>query len=329
MNSHSPYQIQNGSVTLPSDGGSGSSGAAGLFQLSDGTGGFAATEGSVSATATIDADGFGTPGIIYTDGSRTAEFTPAFGFNFHGTDQAGFNNTDPGAVLAWSITNTGIILTDGFGAEIIFGVSGHAIFDETTGALDIGNPTGPAASAGDVNIAGDFKRNGVIISTGTGTVTQIVAGAGLSGGTITSAGTVSLGTIAASSLMGNAGTAGAVPGAITIDPSLSLNVGGTLALGAIASFGSGGTTAVAGAATLNSQNGVVTSEALVAATTYTLTLTNNKISGASSTVLVNLTNSAGLPVTLTSVTPGTNSVVIVVGMAALTGTVKIAFAAFN
>jgi hypothetical protein len=65
-------------------------------------------------------------------------------------------------------------------------------------------------------------------------VTQIVAGAGLAGGTITSTGTVSLATIAASSLMGNAAGSSAVPGAVAIGSGLSLSAGGTLtATGAI------------------------------------------------------------------------------------------------
>jgi hypothetical protein len=45
-------------------------------------------------------------------------------------------------------------------------------------------------------------------------------------------------------------------------------------------------TAVAGAATLNAQNGIVTSEALISANSYTLTLTNSVIL-AGSTLLVN------------------------------------------
>src|ERR1700681_1212503 len=80
------------------------------------------------------------------------------------------------------------------------------------------------------------------------------------------------------------------------------------ATGSIAAAqGSGSTTAVAGAATLNQGSGVVTSEALTAATTYTLTLTNSKIV-ATSTVLVTVFDSANLLVTLKSVTPGSGSV---------------------
>jgi hypothetical protein len=68
----------------------------------------------------------------------------------------------------------------------------------------------------------------VTLGAGAGTVTQVVAGAGLAGGTITATGTLSLGTIAASSLFGNAGTVAAVPGAVAIGSGLSLAAGGTL-----------------------------------------------------------------------------------------------------
>lgn len=90
----------------------------------------------------------------------------------------------------------------------------------------------------------------------------------------------------------------------------------------------GSATAVAGAATLDALAGTVTSEALVAQVTYTLVLTNSTIN-ANSTVLVTPTNSANLPVTLNSITKGAGTCTIVVGMAALTGTVQIAFAVFN
>ena len=93
-------------------------------------------------------------------------------------------------------------------------------------------------------------------------------------------------------------------------------------------FGTGAVTAVAGAATLNQCSGVITSEALVAQTTYTLTLTNSFIAS-TSTVLVNLTDSAGLGVVLVSTTPAAGQVTIAVSMASLTGTVKFAFAVFN
>ena len=90
----------------------------------------------------------------------------------------------------------------------------------------------------------------------------------------------------------------------------------------------GAVTAVAGAALLNTVSGTVTSEALTSATTYTLTLSDNLINSTSK-ILVNATDSAGQPVTLTSITPGSGTASIVVGMPALTGTVLITFAIQN
>jgi hypothetical protein len=96
--------------------------------------------------------------------------------------------------------------------------------------------------------------------------------------------------------------------------------------------GVGTATAVAGAATLNTQSGTVTSEALIAATAYTLTLTNNKIL-ATSIVLVNLTNSAGLAVALLTKVVGSGvtlgTVVISMSFASLTGTVVVDFVVMN
>lgn len=146
---------------------------------------------------------------------------------------------------------------------------------------------------------------------GEGTVTQVAtSGAGISGGPIDTAGTLTV--------QWNAGTVTALAGGAAV-------AGGTLtAQGA----GSGTQTAAAGAATLNKQNGVITSEALTGATTYTLTLSNTTILS-TSTVIVNATDSAGVGVSLTSVAVTNHQVVIAVAMVALTGTVKIAFAVMN
>jgi hypothetical protein len=99
------------------------------------------------------------------------------------------------------------------------------------------------------------------------------------------------------------------------------------------SIDNGVATAVAGAATLNKQAGVVTTEALVtaAAGIYTLTLTNNRIK-AGDMVLVSVaegTSTTGDP-TVRTVAPANGSVVIKVkntaAAAALNGTLKVAFA---
>lgn len=91
-------------------------------------------------------------------------------------------------------------------------------------------------------------------------------------------------------------------------------------------------TASAGAATLNTPSGVVTSESLVTAASgvYTLTLTNSCVA-ATDIVLVtvgNGTNSTGTPGVAT-VTPAAGSVVIAISNdstgAAFNGTLKIGF----
>lgn len=95
-------------------------------------------------------------------------------------------------------------------------------------------------------------------------------------------------------------------------------------------------TSAAGAATLNKKSGVVTSEALTTAAgaTWTLTLTNSKIS-ATSQVLVSIgngTNAGGSPA-LTTVTPGAGSAVIIVqnihATDAFNGTLKVTFAVLD
>jgi hypothetical protein len=61
-----------------------------------------------------------------------------------------------------------------------------------------------------------------------GGVNKVVAGSGLAGGTITSTGTISLGSIPAGELMGNAGASAAVPSGVAIGANLSLSASGTL-----------------------------------------------------------------------------------------------------
>jgi hypothetical protein len=99
----------------------------------------------------------------------------------------------------------------------------------------------------------------------------------------------------------------------------------------------GTVTASSGAATLNDEAGIVTTESLTTAQNaiYTLTLTNDKIE-ADSVVLVtvgNGTNTQGTPM-LGIVTPAAGSVVIKVinkhaSAEALNGTLKISFVVIN
>jgi hypothetical protein len=142
------------------------------------------------------------------------------------------------------------------------------------------------------------------------------------------------------------------PSVTTVTTSGAATVGTTLDVTGAATFGStvaatgkitGGSlaldtgtktaSATAGAATLNKDAGVITSEALTTAAgaTYTLTLTNSSVAAADQ-VFASVrygTASAGMPV-VTMVTPSSGAVEVIVqnihASAALDGTIKIAFA---
>lgn len=164
-------------------------------------------------------------------------------------------------------------------------------------------------AAGTVGIGKDFVYTPELGSSGAtgGTgATGPTGGTGPTGATGATGGTGSTGPTGQTGSTGSTGPTGATGGV----------------------SGHGAATAVAGAATLNQSSGVITSEALVAATSYTLTLTNSVVAS-TSTVVVTPYNSAGLAVFLVSITPGSGSVVVVVGMAALTGTVAIPFVVVN
>ena len=66
--------------------------------------------------------------------------------------------------------------------------------DPSTGNVKLGSGVGAYTLdvGGDVNVTGNFKVNGTNISTGTGTVTSVDSGTGLTGGPITTSGTLSI-----------------------------------------------------------------------------------------------------------------------------------------
>ena len=132
----------------------------------------------------------------------------------------------------------------------------------------------PAAIAVGANLT--LTPGGTLSATAVvGTTTTVVAGAGLSGGTISTTGTlavvvgsglaltggtVNLGTVAAATLLGNSATIGAVPTGVAVGAALSLN-SGTINLASIAAatlLGNGGTVnAVPSAITLGAGLSVV------------------------------------------------------------------------
>jgi hypothetical protein len=87
-------------------------------------------------------------------------------------------------------------------------------------------------------------------------------------------------------------------------------------------------TAVSGGATLNATAGLVTSESLAGASTYTLTLINSSV--VSTSVLLVTLYTGSTVVNLTNIAPSNGSVTITLGFASsFTGTVKIAFVVSN
>lgn len=76
--------------------------------------------------------------------------------------------------------------------------------------------------------SGDGRwHNASLISLGYGTVTSIIAGAGLSGGTITASGTISLAPVASQTLFANTTGAAAVPAAVSLTVALDALAGST------------------------------------------------------------------------------------------------------
>jgi hypothetical protein len=100
----------------------------------------------------------------------------------------------------------------------------------------LANAAGTSAVPAAVPIGGGLSFNSGTLTSPSGTVTSVTAGTGLAGGAITNAGTVSLATRTAGTLMGNPGTAAATPSDITIGAGVTLSTGGTLS-----ATGSGGT----------------------------------------------------------------------------------------
>lgn len=125
-------------------------------------------------------------------------------------------------------------------------------------------------------------------------------------------------------------------GTLTSTGLLTANAGVTLGAGSNVTLDSGTATASSGAATLNKQGGIITTESLTtaAAAAYTLTLTNSVITATSrvSVSVDNGTNSAGIPV-VSTITPSSGQVIIKIynlhASAALNGTLKISFNAWK
>jgi hypothetical protein len=123
-------------------------------------------------------------------------------------------------------------------------------------------------------------------------------------------------------------------GGVATDPSVTTLTATGLVTGGALTVDTGTKTAsaTAGAATLNKDAGVITSEALTtaAAAVYTLTITNSSIAATDQVFasVYNGTNTQGVPI-VTTVAPGSGSVVIKIlnnhATDAFNGTIKVAF----
>ena len=124
----------------------------------------------------------------------------------------------------------------------------------------------------------------------------------------------------------------AAPLSLWVQSGTSLFQNTSTFLGPVQLYDRGTTAAVAGAATLNTSVGIVTSESLTTAagSTYTLTLADSEVTSSAQTLVQAVLGSAttGVPYVL-SITPGGGTLTIVVKnidpSAALNGTIKIIF----
>jgi hypothetical protein len=227
----------------------------------------------------------------------------------------GTGNVAIGAEALWAPGNTA-------GGNTAVGTRAGAAVTSGNGNIFIGQATGLTATTGSNNVAVGTNA-AVSLTTGSTNISIGNDADGASTGdhniVIGTSLTVPDGTASHQLNIGNFITAPNMIGAPV------LSVGGNQITGSGAP-----TTAVAGAATLNAPNGVITTEALVAATTYTLTLTDSVIKSTSTVIPVASNATGGVaPPTVRSITEGNGSVVIVFGMAALTGTFQVRFAVFN
>lgn len=214
-------------------------------------------------------------------------------------------------------------LDDTNGNELlIVSATGSAVNEFTVVNAATGNRPRLQASGGDTNVSVALRPKG---STGT-TVIEDSSGNEV---IIAAAGTASAVNelTATNAATGNAPSLAATGGDTNIDLQLSAKGTGSVALG-----DSGTASATAGAATLNTTRGVITSEALTTAAgaDYTLTLTNSKVAATDivfATVQQGTNTTEGLSVQ--RITPGSGSVVILVrnthASSALNGTIKVGF----
>lgn len=191
-----------------------------------------------------------TDGVVQDSGPATSGGVTEVGITNNGNISLGINSgptTGAFVQLGFSVSDTGTITISASGkngapaAALDFDINGTIITiggQAPIGAhLLLGNPGTTSAPPSGIAVGANLtlSATGTLSATAiSGTTTTVVAVAPLTGGTITTSGTIGFETIAASSLFGNAGTAAGALSAVAIGPGLSLAAAGTLSVGGTA-----------------------------------------------------------------------------------------------
>jgi hypothetical protein len=147
--------------------------------------------GTAAPTAALEAQissGVNSGSVIARFGTNLGERVDIVDEDFGGGTPGGIRNSN---------STFGLGMFAGNGPLLFYAGAGYPErlrIDATTGNVGIGvtNPGYALQVSGDISISGAFRVNGTPIGGGSGTVTSITAGTGLSGGAITTSGTIDL-----------------------------------------------------------------------------------------------------------------------------------------
>lgn len=209
-------------------------GCLGVWLASD-TGAASLWNGSVwqdiaSLNTVVSGNGIAQTGSIF--GSGTISLKVGAGLTFSSGTLVGGWQATAVTSLGTGLTNTAGVLS----ASSSSLTAGAGIVSVTSGTIVANYQATTVTAIG----AGLTNTSGTLTATGSGgTVTNVATNNGVTGGPITGSGTIGLSTRGTISLMGNPGTAVAVPSDIAIGPGLTLSAVGTLSATGVASLTAG------------------------------------------------------------------------------------------